>query len=257
MIRPPPVPVIDMHAHVWGNATGLAPAPGDCATLIDMADRFGLEAVVVMPLFGGLSPSPRQIEAGNAAVAELSRRDPRMKPMVTVAPRHAAHALSQVERWMGEGFEGLKIWVSIADEPCVFPLVERMIGYGKPTLIHAMHKSVGQLPLESDPVHVANLARRYPEAKVILPHVGGNFLYTCEVIAGCPNVHTDPSGTYCETGMVEHAVATLGADRVLFGSDAPGADFVNNLAKVLAADLSPDDQRKILATNARRLWGWS
>jgi len=151
---------------------------------------------------------------------------------------------------------GLKIWVSIADEPCVFPLIERMIEYGKPTLIHAMHKSVGQLPLESDPVHIANLARRYPDAKIIMPHIGGNFYYSCEAIADCPNVWTDPSGTYCETGMLEHAVKILGADRILFGSDAPGADFANNLAKVLAADISAEDQRNILATNAKKLWGW-
>jgi predicted TIM-barrel fold metal-dependent hydrolase len=180
-----------------------------------------------------------------------------MKPMVTVYPRHCANALEQVNRWMGEGFVGLKIWVSIADEPCVYPLIERMIEFGKPTLIHAMHKSVGQLELESDPVHIANLARRYPDAKIILPHIGGNFIYTCEVIADIPNIYTDPSGSYCETGMVEHAVRTLGVDRVMFGSDAPGADFVNNLAKVLAADLSERHQRQILAENARTLWGWA
>lgn len=264
MSQPPTCPnlprgvsIIDMHTHVWSDATGLAPAPTDEANLIEMADRFNLEAVVVMPLFGGLAPSPAQVAAGNEAVAAFARRDPRMKPMVTVYPRYPAHALDELNRWMGEGFEGLKIWMSPADEECVFPLVERMIEYAKPTLIHAMHKSVGQFALESDPSHIANLARRYPEAKIILPHVGGNFYYTCELIAGLPNVYTDPSGSYCETGMVEHTVATLGVDRMMFGSDAPGADFANNLAKILAAELSPEDQRKILSANARQLWGWS
>ena len=55
------------------------------------------------------------------------------------------------------------------------------------------------------------------------------------MIADHPNIYTDPSGTYCETGMLEHAVKMLGPDRILFGSDAPGADFVNNLAKVMCA----------------------
>jgi uncharacterized protein len=119
-----------------------------------------------------------------------------------------------------------------------------------------MHKSVGQLPLESDPTHIANLARAYPQAKIIMPHIGGNFYYSCDVIADYPNVWTDPSGTYCESGMVEHAVRMLGAERIVFGSDAPGADFVNNLAKVLAADITREQQRMILADNARRLWGW-
>lgn len=244
--------IIDMHTHIWG---GQAEADGD--TLIEMADRFNLEAVVVIPLFGGLCPTPGDIGAGNVAAEKLYQRDARMKPMVTVYPRHGERAVDEVRHWMDRGFCALKIWVSIADEPCVFPLIERMIEYGKPTLIHAMHKSVGQLPLESDPKNIANLARRYPEAKIIMPHMGGNFYYSCDAIADCPNVYTDPSGSYCETGMLEHAVKLLGADRIMFGSDAPGADLVNNLAKVLAADISDDGKRDILARNAKKLWGWS
>ena len=38
----------------------------------------------------------------------------------------------------------------------------------------------------------------------------------------------------------------LGAERVLFGSDAPGADFLNNVAKVEEADLT-DEQRRFLS----------
>jgi hypothetical protein len=132
-----------------------------------------------------------------------------------------------------------------------------MIERDKPTLIHAMHKSVGQLPLESDPKNIANLAKRYPQAKLIMPHIGGNFYYSCEAIADCPNVWTDPSGTYCETGMLEHAVKTLGAQRILFGSDAPGADFMNNVAKVQAAEINDADKQAIFADNARKLWGWT
>jgi predicted TIM-barrel fold metal-dependent hydrolase len=245
-------PIIDMHTHIWG---GTSDADGD--VLIEMADRFSLESMVVMPLFGGTCPSPTEIAAGNEAVAKLAQRDPRMKPMVTVYPRHGQFAVEEMNRWMDRGFIGLKIWVSLADEPCVFPLIEAMIERNRPTLIHAMHKSVGQLPLESDPMHIANLALRYPQAKIIMPHIGGNFYYSCEAIADCPNVWTDPSGTYCESGMLEHAVKVLGPDRIMFGSDAPGADFVNNLAKVLAAQMTDAQKRMILAENARRLWGWA
>ncbi|HTL27581.1 MAG TPA: amidohydrolase family protein [Tepidisphaeraceae bacterium] len=251
----PDYPIIDMHTHIWGDASGMKPA-ANSDELYDMADRFNCEAVVLLPLFGGHCPAPYQIERGNEAAAQYCKRDARFKPMVTVFPRHGQFAIDQLNRCMDAGFCGLKIWVSIGDEPCVFPLIERMIEYGKPTLIHAMHKSVGQLPLESDPTHIARLAKRYPEAKIILPHVGGNFYYTCDVIADCPKIYTDPSGSYCETGMVEHTVKMLGVDRVLFGSDAPGADMVNNLAKVLAADLSDADKRKILLENSRALWGW-
>ena len=59
----PPCPIIDMHTHIWSDASGLRVRGGDCETLIEMADRFSLEKVVVIPLFGGLTPSPAEIAA--------------------------------------------------------------------------------------------------------------------------------------------------------------------------------------------------
>jgi predicted TIM-barrel fold metal-dependent hydrolase len=85
--------------------------------------------------------------------------------------------------------------------------------------------------------------------------MGGDFVPGCRAIRDCPNVFTEPSGSYCERGMVEYAVKMLGADRILFGSDAPGADFLNNLAKVLACEISEPTKKKILFDNAARILG--
>lgn len=249
-----PERMIDFHAHIWGDQTNMQPRQKDLADLRDMADRYHIEQVVVMPLFGGLHPTPEQMAAGNDAAFAYAKEDKRMRPFVTVYPRHGQSAEDEVRRRMEEqGFAGMKIWVSPADEPCVFPLIERMIAYGKPTLIHAMHKTVGQYELESDPLQIANLARRYPEATIVMAHMGGNFLYGCGAIRDTPNVLTDPSGTYCETGMLEHGVRELGAQRIVFGSDAPGVDYLNNVAKVMTADISDADITAIMYDNARRL----
>lgn len=219
-----------------------------------MLERFSLSRMVVIPLFGGQRPSLQQIAAGNRAAAAMRRIDQRFCPYVTVHPPHGQGAVDELRRGIEElGGYGMKVWVSPANAPDMYPLVERMIEYRKPILIHAMHKSVGQYPLESDPTEVAALGRRYPEATIIMAHIGGNFIYGCEAIRDVPNVLTDCSGTFCEQGMVEYAVDTLGADRVLFGSDAPGADFLNNLAKVVAADLDPDSKARILFHNAENL----
>lgn len=251
-----PHPIIDMHTHLWGGPDGLSPQEDGEKLLIDMADRYDLEAVLVMPLFGGHNPSADEVAAGNRAAHELMKRDSRMKPYVSVFPRLEKSAMDEMRRGIEErGAYGLKIWVSPANEPSAHRLIEKMIEYGKPTLIHAMHKSVGQYPLESDPADIAALARRYPEAKIIMAHIGGNFIYGCGAIRDCPNVWTDPSGSYCERGMVEHAVGELGADRILFGTDAPGAEFLNNAAKVLTAQISDEDKRKIMYDNGRRLLG--
>lgn len=246
-----------MHTHIWQESAVSGSSAADERQLLEMADRYAIEALVVMPLFGGLCPMRADISAGNRAAAAFAARDSRVRAMVHVYPRHGQFALDEIERWMDVGFHGVKVWVNYADEPSMFPIAERVIKWGKPLIIHAMHKTVGQLPLESDATHIAGLARIYPELKIVMAHVGGNFIHSCERVADCPNVWTDPSGTFCETGMVEHAVRVLGPDRVMFGTDAPGADYVNNIAKVAAADLPPDTIRKILADNARKLWGWA
>ena len=53
--------------------------------------------------------------------------------------------------------------------------------------------------------------------------------------------------------MAEMAVRELGAERVLYGSDAGGRSFASQLAKVYSADISLEAKRLILRENLRRL----
>ncbi len=70
---------------------------------------------------------------------------------------------------------GMKLWVStFCDDPLVFPLAEQCAAYDIPVLVHAFHKSVGQLPYESVGENVANLAKRYPGVRFIMAHLGAN-----------------------------------------------------------------------------------
>jgi len=246
--------IIDIHTHIWDRREGIDIRAEDQRTLISMADRFDLEGLVVMPLFGGHCPSPDQITAGNDAVRLFAQADERIWPFVTIWPPNLDNALEELSRRIEEqNFYGVKVWVCHADHPKMFPVAEKVIEYGKPILIHALAKATGQLPLESNPVHIANLARRYPELQIIMAHMGGDFIFGCNAIADCPNVVTDISGSYCESGMVEYGVKMLGAERVLFGSDAPAASFINNLAKVMTAQIEPAERCSILHDNAYSL----
>lgn len=249
-----PENIIDIHTHLWSDESGLEPLAGNEQQLLQMADRFKLEKFVVMPLFGGVKPNIQQVRAGNEAAAKLAEKDKRIIPFGRVEAHLGNQALDETKRSVEQlGLRGIKIWISLADDSKLFPVVEYMIGNNLPVLIHALHKATGQLENESDPSHVYSLAKRYPQATIIMAHMGGDFIYGCDTIRNTTNVLTDPSGSYCEAGMLEYAVRTLGADRILFGSDAPGASFVNNFAKVSAANISSDDKYKILHANAARL----
>ena len=72
-------------------------------------------------------------------------------------------------------------------------------------------------------------------------------------VKDCANVVVDTSGAAPEAGLVEYAVAQLGAERVLYGSDAPIRDFGVALARITGTQLDARAQRKILHDNARAL----
>jgi predicted TIM-barrel fold metal-dependent hydrolase len=53
--------------------------------------------------------------------------------------------------------------------------------------------------------------------------------------------------------MIQRAVETIGAARVLFGSDGPGCIPALELEKVRLAGLSPEDEALVLGGNIQRL----
>jgi predicted TIM-barrel fold metal-dependent hydrolase len=117
-------------------------------------------------------------------------------------------------------------------------------------LTHAFYNATGNHPDETFPWEVAETARRYPEARIVMAHIAGDYIMGVWAIRDVPNVWTDISGTYCEAGMVGTAVRELGAARVVFGSDN-GIAF--NLGKVQDAGISDKDRARILYYNAKEL----
>lgn len=247
-----PHPIIDMHVHLWAhNPTG------DARDLMAMIERYNIAWIGVMPLWGAHYPTPDAIREGNDTAIKFCETTPKhCKFFVTVNPRHGQFAADEIRRGVEKhNAVSAKVWVGArADEACLSTVAEACIEHNLPLLLHAFHKKFGQLAHETDAQHVAILARRYPELKIIMAHLAGNHLWGCAQIADCPNVWSDFSGSYCETGTLENAVKTLGIERVLFGSDASGIDFFNNVAKVEEADLTAEQRRRIYHDNAAALF---
>ena len=92
-------------------------------------------------------------------------------------------------------------------EPVVFPIVELAIELGVPILHHAGHSHyfVEDQPHMSDGGHLAELARRYPEAMLICAHIsgGGDWEWTIKALRHAPNVFLDTSGSVTDDGTVE------------------------------------------------------
>ena len=72
-------------------------------------------------------------------------------------------------------------------------------------------------------------------------------------IRGLKNVYADLAGSDPCAGFTEMAVRELGAERVIYGSDAGGRSFSSQLAKVFGANIPESAKKLILGENLKRL----
>ena len=64
----------------------------------------------------------------------------------------------------------------------------------------------------------------------------------------------DVGGNEANNGYTEILVKHVGADHVVYGSDASGRSFTSQLSKVWGADLTAAEKEKMLCTNVQRIF---
>lgn len=240
--------VIDVHAHLW-----MGHVEQNKAEILAAMERYGISKVFVSGL-GAHVPTPDEVMQQNRAVYDFTREEPdRIYGYVYVSPEHS-DAVNVLRHGVEDmGMKGMKLWVStFCDVPEVNPLAERCIEYGIPVLIHAFVKATGQYPNESTALHVAHLARRYPELKIIMAHLGGNSYDAIPQIAKYQNVWVDDSGSIYQADELPYTLAALGAGRVLHGTDMPGT-YLGSYGQALAIE-DPEARTRILWKNAMQLF---
>lgn len=242
--------LIDMHAHLWTAH----PEP-DKKKILQAAERFGIDKVMVSTLKDYV-PSQEEIELDNNLTWGFMKEHPELIMGYCYLNPRNPESLTELRTCIEDrGFCGVKLWTStFCDDPLVDPIVEQCIDYNVPILIHAFYKAVGQLPYESLGEHVANLARRYPEATLLMAHLGAACTRELRPVKNCKNVYADFSGSINHADDLPYALKMLGIDRVLFGSDMPGIDFAASYSQVLEADLTDVQKAQILGGNAQKLF---
>lgn len=245
----------DLHCHLTGGA-GRTPLER-LSRLIEVADRMGVERLVVsMGLSLVSDPTPEQLRRQNDELLEaLSHWHHRAFGLVYLNPKYEEASLQELERCVAQGpMVGVKLWVAVrCNDPRLDPLVRRAAELKALIFQHTWLKTGGNLPGESTPQDLVELARRHPGVPLVCGHSGGNWELGIRTVREYPQIYLDTAGSDPTAGFVEMAVRELGADRVLYGSDCPGRSFASQIAKVRGADLSPADQQKILGGNLRRL----
>jgi predicted TIM-barrel fold metal-dependent hydrolase len=260
-------PLIDAHAHFLHAGAGRA----DWQRVNDARFRAG-EAIgvtyhvaSVLGTYGHASPtyfpSPEDVSRGNDAMAAIARAERgRVRWYATVNPNHTAHAVAELERCRELGAVGVKLLASRrADDPLLDPICEVAAAHRTPILHHVWQHRTREWPNQeiSDGRDLGALAMRHPSVSFILAHLGGggDWSHTLAAVCDIPNVYPDLSGSGVDRGMLDAALETLGAQRLLWACDLT---METGLAKLRALDvigLSPDDLADIRWRNAARLFG--
>jgi len=248
---------IDIHIHPDFLADNQKPEIVD--KCIQLAQGFGIDKLCFLGdvLGYGYYPDENSIKKINDfTIATVKRYPDVLIGFCFLNPgNNKKFILEEIERCVvGEGFKGIKFEVSVnARSKKLDPIMERAEELNICVLQHTFYKMTGQEPNESSPLDIANLAFRFPRVKIIMAHLDGCGIRGVLDIQSFPNVYVDTSGSQPNNGMVEYAVEKIGAERVLYGSDAVGRDFSAQLGRIYGAKIKEKERELILGLNAQRI----
>ena len=249
-------PKIDVHCHVFPAAD--AEASSD--NLVGCGDTLGVnEMWCSLPITGGGMAPLEDVRAQNDAVLRVMERHPtRIRGLCFVIPGYYREAIAEAERCLDAGMVGIKLYnqYKICD-PAVRPIIELASDRRVPILEHAGYlpapEHLEKQPLISHGADFAIASEAHPDAMLIHAHIGGggDWEWTVRAMRNTsPNLYVDTSGSNLDDGQIELAVAELGAERVLFGSDGTMAGSVG---KVLDATIEEAERDLIFRGNAERI----
>ena len=194
-------------------------------------------------------PSPDELRRQNDQVLKaISHRPDRAFGFVYVSPKHPEASLVEIERCVAKGpMLGLKLWVAArCTTPDIDPLIRRASELRALIFQHTWIKTGGNLPGESTPQDLVELAARHPDASFVCGHAGGDWETGLRAIRASKNIATELAGSYPTAGLTEMAVREFGASRVIYGSDAPGRASPPSSARFWA----PQSQTPIVASSS-------
>ena len=242
--------IIDAHVHIGRDKDGNSQTIGRQKALMH---RYGIDKSVIFPFdeTGDLIEASRRIlgYAGRAFVPFL-RFDPK------------AITAEEVSALLSEGFGGVKLHPRAQNfDPLsrrYHKIYKAIEDSGKPLLMHT-RKTLPFIrtahmanPAYSDPDRIVRLAADFPNMSLIIAHLAAMSRDAITEIGRRDNLYLETSilGTTMSMKML---CKSIGADKIIYGSDAPYSDQEIEILKIRKAEISASEKRRILSENARKI----
>jgi len=248
--------IIDTHVHVFDGGWPPESPPGlSNREMLAIMDELGIEQAWISPA----SALIRDFQKYNEALFEFTRLAPsRLRRFYVVNPMWLEEAVAEVHRVAGTmQADGLKLhpWLQAFSTmyPCVDRVVEAAVEHKLPMLFH------DGTPPYSDSLQVANLAERFPGARIILGHAGLYDGYRAAIAAA--KRHQNIYLCVCGPAIADTRamIAALGPERILYGSDGGTRiskdTFIQRMRLIQEAAQDEKVARQILEENPRALVG--
>jgi len=230
-------------------------------------ERMGIERSISQDV-GGTLDNPLDPYKYDADILRILERDKdRLSARTPIDPAYPEKSCTKIEKWIRDGPcigikypGGLKNSVRCS-HPNNDPIMRLAADLGVHVYIHSWLQVGGNPRMpgggngesESTPMDVAQLAQRFPDVAIICGHTGGDWELGVRAIRPHEKVLMEFAGSDPHSGMVDYAMAELGAHRLVWGGHGPSRSYATELSKVLDANISKADRMKIFGGNLRRI----
>ena len=269
----PNFPVIDAHVHLYPDALapkvvpvlskrfGNAPAfDGTIAECTQIASDAGITLSVNLPV----ATTPDHVGHTNAFWAQYAAKTKvDESAVISLAALHpktpdAADEVCEIARM---GFSGIKFHPeyqnfrfndALMDDIWAAMEEAELVAY-----LHAGGERVFSAPFHSSPSEILTLHKRFPKLKIAAAHLGGFGMWdeVEETLIG-ENVFLDLSHTFfwMPNEQIFRMIRMHGANRILFGSDAPWQGPAAVISEFLKLPLSEKERHAICYETAHELF---
>lgn len=236
----------------------------DVDSLLHAMDATGIDHAVIMGF--GWTDRTIAMVVNDYLVSAAKAHPDRISAFASMNPAWGGAATVEARRCLDAGAIGIgelhadTQGYDIGDMNVMEPIMTLLHDAVLPVAVHAS-EPVGHLyPGKgvSTPEKLMRLATNFPENRIVLAHLGGGLPFyeaMPEVGEALKNVWYDTAALpyLYRPSSVEAAVATSGANSILFGTDYPLLTHRRVMEHVKAARLDPSDLDAILGGNATTL----
>lgn len=196
----------------------------------------------------------------NLVMPPFERWPERLLGMIQINGNDVRTSLEGLDRWLRDGpmlgvyFAGSGPGAIACTDKNIEPLVERIAELNGVIMQHTWFVTGGKpKPQMTTPSELVELSKKFPEQKFVCAHAGGEWELGIRAVRDFPNILVETSGFDPTAGFIEMAVRELGAERIVFGSHLPSRSLGTEVGKIIGAEISEGERKRIFGENYRQL----